>query len=67
MQGAVPLVVTPTLIGLGGMLCLDWSNAAARNLWLGAAGCIIAVLALTIVWFVPSNAAFAAKAIRSTR
>ncbi|MDI6028774.1 DUF1772 domain-containing protein [Corticibacterium sp. UT-5YL-CI-8] len=63
IQSAIPLVVAPTLIGLGGMLWLDWSNTAARNFWIGAAGCILAVLAITIGYFVPSNAAFAAKAV----
>ncbi|WP_324695163.1 DUF1772 domain-containing protein [Novosphingobium sp. RL4] len=63
VQNAIPLVVLPTLIGLGGMLWTDWSNVVSRNLWLGAAGCIVAVLVLTMAWFVPSNTAFASKAI----
>jgi Domain of unknown function (DUF1772) len=63
IQSAIPLVVVPSLIGLFGMIWLDWSNAAARNLWIGAAGCILAVLAITVGYFVPSNAAFAARSI----
>lgn len=62
IQNAIPLVVAPTLIGLGGMLWLDWSSPN-RMIWFGAAGCILAVLAITMGYFVPSNATFAAKAI----
>ncbi|SUE43046.1 anthrone oxygenase family protein [Roseomonas gilardii] len=60
---AIPLVVLPTLIGLAGMLWLDWGNSVNRMIWFGAAGCIVAVLAITMGYFVPSNAAFAARAI----
>lgn len=60
---AIPIVVLPTLIGLAGALWFDWSDGAKRGIWLGAAGCIVAVLAITLLWFVPSNTAFAAKAI----
>jgi hypothetical protein len=57
---AIPLVVIPTLIGLAGAV---WLDAGARGLWLAAAGCIAAVLALTIAYYVPNNAAFAAKSV----
>ncbi|MBU1210905.1 MAG: DUF1772 domain-containing protein [Alphaproteobacteria bacterium] len=60
---AIPIVVVPTLIGLAGVLWFDWSNSTNRIIWFGAAGCIIAVLALTMAYYVPSNAAFVAKAI----
>ena len=60
---AIPVVVIPTLIGLAGMLWLDWGNSTNRIIWFGAAGCILAVLAITMGYFVPSNAAFAAKTI----
>lgn len=60
---AIPIVVIPTLIGLAGVLWLDWSNSANSIIWFGAAGCILAVLAITMGYFVPSNAAFAAKTI----
>jgi hypothetical protein len=60
---AIPIVVIPTLIGLVGVLWSDWSNSANRVIWLGAAGCILAVLVLTMAYYVPSNTAFAAKAI----
>lgn len=60
---AIPVVVAPTLIGLAGMLWVSRGDSPARLIWLGAATCILAVLILTVVYFVPSNAAFAAKAI----
>lgn len=60
---AIPIVVIPTLIGLAGVLWFDWSNGTNRGIWFGAAGCIIAVFALTMAYYVPSNAAFAAKSI----
>ncbi|PDT32626.1 hypothetical protein CO671_28795 [Rhizobium sp. M10] len=63
IQRAIPLVVIPTLIGLAGMLWIDWNNAATRNLWLAEAGCIAAILVLTMAYFAPSNNAFAARAV----
>ena len=46
---------SPTVVG--------WSNTTTRMIWLGAAGCILAVLAITMAYYAPSNAAFAAKSI----
>lgn len=63
IQSAIPLVVLPTLIGLAGMIWLDWGNSVNRLIWFGAAGCVVAVLAITMGYFIPSNAAFAAKSI----
>lgn len=63
VQNAIPLVVIPTLIGLAGMLWVDWSNSANRYLWIGAIACIVTVLIMTMAWFVPSNNAFASRAI----
>lgn len=60
---AIPIVVIPTLIGLAGMLWFDWSNSTNRMIWFGAAGCILAVLAITVGYFVPSNSAYAAKTV----
>ncbi|APX26180.1 hypothetical protein GCM10011326_40070 [Salipiger profundus] len=45
------------------MLWLDWSNSANRIIWLGAAGCFLAVFAITMGYFAPSNTALAAKTI----
>ena len=58
----IPLVVVPTVVGLAGALWYDWQQPAARGLWLGAAVCIVAVLGLTMAYFAPTNAAFAARA-----
>lgn len=63
IKRAIPLVVVPTLVGLAGMLWLDWSNGANRMIWSAAVACIAVVLALTIAYYVPSNAAFAAKSV----
>ncbi|MQB40312.1 DUF1772 domain-containing protein [Rhizobium sp. ICMP 5592] len=60
---AIPLVLAPTLIGLIGSLWLGWSEGGARVFWLGAIACVAAVLVLTIAWFVPSNAQFAARSV----
>jgi hypothetical protein len=54
----IPLVVGPTLLGLAGSILLTWGDAGARNLWLAALGCIIALLVLTIAYFFPINAMF---------
>lgn len=60
---AISLVVIPTVVGLIGVICYDWKVPVARGLWLAAGVCIIVVLGLTMTYFVPSNAAFASKAI----
>lgn len=54
----IPLVVAPTLLGLVGSLVLCWFDATARALWLAALACIVALLALTIAYFLPINATF---------
>jgi len=59
----IPLVVAPTLIGLIGSLWLGWSESGVRILWIGAIACIAAVLVLTVAWFLPANAQFAAKLV----
>jgi hypothetical protein len=63
IMSAIPLVVIPTIIGLAGSLWLDWDDGSSRTLWLVSLGCIAAVLALTMAYYVPSNAQFAAKSI----
>lgn len=60
---AIPLVVVPTLIGLAGSLYLGWNDATGRILWLVASACVLAVLAVTFAYHLPSNAQFAAKAV----
>lgn len=59
----IPLVVVPTLLGLAGSLWLGWSEAGTRVLWVGAILSIVAVLVLTVAWFVPTNGQFAAKLV----
>ena len=60
----IPLVVIPAVFGLAGSLWLGWSEGRARALWIGALLCIVAVLVLTMAWFVPQNAQFVAKSVR---
>jgi len=59
----IPLVVVPAVLGLAGSVWLGWSDGKTRALWIGAMLCIVAVLVLTVTWFVPSNAQFSAKSI----
>ncbi|CAH2396406.1 DUF1772 domain-containing protein [Mesorhizobium ventifaucium] len=59
----IPFVVVPTLIGLIGSLSLSWSEGGIRSLWIGAIACVVAVLVLTMAWFLPTNAQFATKSI----
>jgi len=60
---AIPLVVVPALVGLVGVLWYDWKEPATRGLWLAASACIAGVIGITMAYFAPSNAAFAAKAV----
>lgn len=63
VKHAIPLVVVPTLIGLAGALWYDWMAPVTRGLWFTSIACIVVVLGITMIYFVPSNAAFAGKAI----
>ncbi|WP_324698893.1 DUF1772 domain-containing protein [Novosphingobium sp. RL4] len=60
---AIPLVLLPALVGIAGMLVIEWSNPAVRNIWLASAACLLIVLLLTATLFVPANSAFAAKTV----
>ena len=60
---AIPLAVIPTLVGLAGSLWLGWSDRKARTLWLAASGCVVAVFIMTIGYYVPTNADFAARSV----
>ncbi len=60
---AIPLVVAPTVAGLIGALCYDWKVPATRGLWLAACACVVGVLGLTMIYFVPGDTAFASKAV----
>ncbi len=60
---AIPVVAGPALLGLVGSIALSWSDATARNLWLAALGCIVALLVLTVAYFFPINATFNAGSI----
>ena len=55
---AVPIIVLPALIGLVGSLIASW-NTDARIWWILSLISFIAVLVLTVAYFVPSNTAFA--------
>ena len=60
---AIPFVVIPTVVGLAGSLWVGWSEQAARNHWLAASSCVLAVLIMTAAYYLPSNAQFAAKSV----
>ena len=55
---SVPVTVAPALLGLAGSISFAWGTSEAW-LWGGSALCLLAVLALTAVYFVPTNRALA--------
>lgn len=67
IMSAIQLVFAPALVGLIGVLWFDWTEPTTRGLWLAASACIASVIGITTVYFVPSNAAFAAKAVALDR
>ncbi|ATG44290.1 Domain protein of unknown function [Phaeobacter piscinae] len=62
VSNTIPLIVGPTLIGLGGSLWAGW-GAPGFALWVASSLCMLVVLGLTFAYFVPTNAAFASKSI----
>lgn len=63
IQGVIPVVVLPTIIGLIGSLRLGCADGTARTLWLMAAGCIVAVPAKLNAWLLIHNARIAPAAV----
>ena len=57
------LFIAPTLVGVAGGLWTDWNAPPARILWLAALGALFGALAITAVFHLPTNAAFAAKTL----
>ncbi|WP_341760392.1 DUF1772 domain-containing protein [Candidatus Endowatersipora endosymbiont of Watersipora subatra] len=56
----IPLVVTPTIIGLFGSLWTSWHTKLKPFwLWVTSTSCIGVVIVLTAIYFVPTNHAFA--------
>ena len=62
-MSAIPLVAIPAAIGLLGSIWQGWSDGTARTLWLVSLACFAAVIVLTVAFFVPINAQFAAKSV----
>lgn len=58
----VPIIVLPTMIGLAGSLWSSWFTQGFAW-WVMSSLCLIAVLVLTAMYFVPSNTAFASGGV----
>ena len=59
---SIPAVFLLAFIGLAGSIWYSWGTPSFIY-WLAAGICILAVTGLTIGYFVPTNTAFASKAI----
>lgn len=59
----IPIFVIPAVIGLAVSVWLGWPIAPVRVLWLAASACLIALLIVTAVYHLPTNAAFEAQSI----
>ena len=56
-------ILLPALISVLGSLILTWRVPQRRLFWLLSAGCFFATLALTALYFLPLNAAFAQQTL----
>lgn len=65
VSNAIPLIVLPTIIGLVGSVWMSWTVATVRLLWLTSGLLILIVLIMTVVYFVPTNTAFATSGIEA--
>jgi hypothetical protein len=57
------VILIPTLIGLGGALWLEWSDATVRPFWIGAMASMVLLLVFTVVYFFPVNGKLEHRAI----
>ncbi len=56
----IPVTVVPAFIGLIGSIWMAWgTSTSALILWCLSALCFIGVLVFTVMYFVPTNTAFA--------
>ena len=56
----IPITVLPAFIGLAGSIWIAWgTSTTALILWCLSTLCFIGVLVFTIMYFVPTNTAFA--------
>ncbi len=63
IQRAIPIVLLPAIVGIAGSIFFNWGNKDVRLLWISAAACIAVLLALTMIWFAPTNAQFTARSL----
>lgn len=59
----IPIVAVPTVIGICGSLWLAWNQPSARFWWGVALTAIVALMVITALFHLPTNAAFAAKSL----
>ena len=60
----IPVTVAPALVGLVGSIWYSWgASNSGLMLWVLSAVCFIGVLVFTVMYFVPTNNAFASEAM----
>ena len=63
VPAAIAPVLLPTLLTLIGSVVLTWHTPRSRFLWFFASVCLLFALALTALYFLPLNSAFAAQRV----
>lgn len=63
VPAAIAPVLLPTLLALTGSVLFGWQDSRSRPLWLAASACLLSVLALTALYFLPLNSAFAERRV----
>ena len=58
IPAAIAPVLLPTLLTLISSVLLTWKGSRSRPLWLAASACLLSVLVLTALYFLPLNSAF---------
>lgn len=60
----IPITVVPAFIGLVGSIWMAWgSSTSGVILWIISTLCFLGVIVLTVMYFVPTNTAFASGTI----
>ena len=63
VPAAISPVLPPTLLAVVGSVWLTWRTPRSCALWLLASACVLLALALTTLYFLPLNSAFAAQRV----